>query len=53
MGSQGLVGAADCVIALQRKRDSLDGQLLITGRDISDARIDIYFDDGMWVRRQV
>jgi hypothetical protein len=51
MGSQGLVGAADCIISLKRKRDSLDGQLLITGRDISDAHIDIHFDNGIWVKR--
>jgi hypothetical protein len=52
MGSQGLVGAADCIISLKRKRDSLDGQLLITGRDISDSHIDIRFDTGIWVRRE-
>jgi hypothetical protein len=51
MGSQGLAGAADCVIALKRKRDSLDGRLLITGRDIGDSYIDIRFDGGVWVRR--
>jgi hypothetical protein len=49
MGSQGLVGAADCIISLKRKRDSLDAQLLITGRDISDSHIDLFFDDGTWV----
>jgi RecA-family ATPase len=51
MGSQGLVGAADCIIALKRKRDSFDGQLLITGRDISDSHVDIFFDNGIWVRK--
>jgi hypothetical protein len=51
MGSQGLVGAADCIISLKRNRDSTDGQLLITGRDISDSHIDIYFDNGIWTRR--
>jgi hypothetical protein len=51
MGSQGLVGAADCIISLKRKRDSSDGQLLITGRDISDSHIDISFDNGLWTRR--
>jgi hypothetical protein len=51
MGSQGLVGSADCIIGLKRKRDSLDGQLLITGRDISDSRVDIYFDNGFWRRK--
>jgi hypothetical protein len=50
MGSQGLVGAADCIIALKRKRDSNDGHLLITGRDISDSRINICFNDGIWVK---
>jgi DNA replication protein DnaC len=51
MGSQGLVGAADCIISLKRNRDSTDGQLLITGRDISDSHINISFDNGIWVRR--
>jgi RecA-family ATPase len=51
MGSQGLVGAADCIISLNRKRDSTDGQLLITGRDIIDSHINISFDNGVWVRR--
>ncbi|MDR1903918.1 MAG: helicase RepA family protein [Treponema sp.] len=51
MGSQGLVGAADAIIALNRKRDSEEGKLLITGRDISDSHIDLKFDDGVWVRR--
>jgi hypothetical protein len=51
MGSQGLVGAADCIISLKRNRDSTDGQLLITGRDISDSHINISFDNGIWTRR--
>jgi hypothetical protein len=53
MGSQGLIGAADCIIALERSRGSLDGKLLITGRDISDSFVDIRFDDGVWVRKDV
>jgi RecA-family ATPase len=52
MGSQGLVGAADGIIYLKRNRNSMDGRLFITGRDISDSHIDIYFDNGIWVRRK-
>jgi hypothetical protein len=52
MGSQGLVGASDCIIYLKRNRNSMDGRLFITGRDISDSHIDIYFDNGIWVRRK-
>jgi hypothetical protein len=52
MGSQGVVGAADCIIYLKRKRDSTDGQLLITGRDIIDSHINIRFDNGVWTRRE-
>jgi hypothetical protein len=53
LGSQGLVGAADCIISLTRNRDSLNGQLLVTGRDISDSRVNIYFDNGVWVQRDL
>ncbi|GHU43845.1 hypothetical protein FACS1894190_14720 [Spirochaetia bacterium] len=51
IGSQGIVGAADCIISLQRKRGDSAGKLVITGRDISDSYINIVFDDGVW-RRQ-
>jgi hypothetical protein len=51
IGSQGIVGAADCVISLQRKRGNTAGRLVITGRDISDSYIDIRFNDGVWVKQ--
>jgi hypothetical protein len=48
MGSQGLVGAADAVIALQRKRGENKAVLNITGRDITDNYIKIKWNDGFW-----
>ncbi|MCL2762944.1 MAG: helicase RepA family protein, partial [Treponema sp.] len=48
MGSQGLVGAADAIIALQRKRGAEKATLAITGRDISDSYIKLQFNDGFW-----
>jgi RecA-family ATPase len=52
IGSQGLTGAADCIISLQRKRGEENAALLITGRDIEDQHIDIRWDNCVWVRRQ-
>jgi RecA-family ATPase len=51
IGSQGLVGAADCVISLKRKRGDDNAVLLVTGRDISDKHIDIRWDDCVWVKQ--
>jgi hypothetical protein len=48
MGSQGLVGAADAIISLRRKRGSADAKLNITGRDITDYTIPIVWNDGLW-----
>jgi RecA-family ATPase len=48
MGSQGLVGAADAIISLQRKRTEPKAVLAITGRDISDNYIKINFNNGVW-----
>ena len=48
VGSQGWIGAADTIIYLDRKKDSLKAQLKITGRDISDSFLDIIFNDGYW-----
>ena len=48
MGSQGLVGAADTIIALQRKRGEEKATLAITGRDITDNYIKIKWNDGYW-----
>ncbi|MDR1902794.1 MAG: helicase RepA family protein [Treponema sp.] len=48
IGSQGLTGAADCIISLKRKRGEDKATLLITGRDISDKRINLWWNDGIW-----
>ena len=48
VGSQGWIGAADTIIYLDRKKDSLKAQLKVTGRDIADSFIDLLFDDGYW-----
>jgi hypothetical protein len=50
IGSQGLVGAADCVISLKRKRGDEKAVLLITGRDVGDKHIDVRWDDCVWVK---
>jgi hypothetical protein len=52
IGSQGLTGAADCVISLKRKRGENDAVLLVTGRDVVDRHINIRWEDCVWVRRQ-
>jgi RecA-family ATPase len=52
IGSQGLTGAADCLISLQRKRGDDNAVLLVTGRDISDKRIPLIWNDGVWQKRQ-
>jgi hypothetical protein len=51
IGSQGLVGAADCIISLKRKKRGDDNaMLLITGRDIGDKHIDIRWDNCVWIK---
>jgi predicted ATP-dependent serine protease len=51
IGSQGLTGAADCVISLKRRRGEDKAVLLMTGRDISDRHIDIQWEGCVWVKR--
>jgi hypothetical protein len=53
IGSQGIVGAADCVMQLQRKRGEAKATLNITGRDIADSYISMVFDDGLWRKGDV
>jgi RecA-family ATPase len=48
LGSQGLIGASDNIISLQRERGKDAAKLIITGRDISDCFIDLQWDDGIW-----
>jgi RecA-family ATPase len=48
-GTHGLAGAADTIVVLARKRQSTDGLLRITGRDVSEAEYAIELQDGCWV----
>jgi RecA-family ATPase len=50
LGSQGIIGAADCVMSLQRKRGEDTGRLLITGRAVTDSSISMKFLGGYWER---
>jgi RecA-family ATPase len=45
MGSQGLVGAADAIIGLEKKRDENDAKLKLTGRDIKDLSLNLHWND--------
>lgn len=50
-GSTGIVGAADALMVLQRKRGQLDGTFSVTGRDIiDDGEFAVSFDKntGKW-----
>jgi hypothetical protein len=51
LGSQGLVGAADNIVSLQRKRGEDKAKLAVTGRDIPDTYINLQWDDGTWIRQ--
>jgi hypothetical protein len=48
MGSQGLVGAADTLISLIRKRGDNKAVLKITGRDVIDSSLKIKIQDCYW-----
>jgi hypothetical protein len=49
-GTQGLAGAADAVIVLQRSRGQADAVLHVTGRDVEEAEYALRFDpdQGAW-----
>lgn len=49
-GTQGLAGAADAVLVLQRSRGRADAELHITGRDVEEARYALSWDAlvGTW-----
>ena len=47
-GTNGLTGAADFVMVLQRKRTEKNVLLKITGRDVAEASYRLLFDDGLW-----
>jgi hypothetical protein len=50
-GTQGLAGAADAVLVLQRSRGSADAKLQITGRDVEEAEYAMKFEPakGAWL----
>jgi hypothetical protein len=45
-GTHGLAGSADTVVVLVRKRQSAEGSLLVTGRDISENEYALIMTDG-------
>lgn len=47
-GSNGLAGAADTIVVLSRERQSADGLLQITGRDISEGEYALTVTGGAW-----
>ncbi|RLK59929.1 AAA domain-containing protein [Actinokineospora cianjurensis] len=49
-GTNGIAGAADAVLVLQRGRNAADGQLHVTGRDVEEAEYALSFDaeHGAW-----
>lgn len=47
-GSNGLTGAADCVMVLTRDRTESNALLRVTGRDVVEAGYNLRFDDGVW-----
>jgi hypothetical protein len=47
-GTQGIAGSADYVLALTRKRNSDEGKLAVTGRDICEGEFAIATDAGVW-----
>ena len=47
-GTLGTAGTADCVMLLERKRDSENGRLRITGRDIEERDLGLDFKQGIW-----
>lgn len=49
-GTQGLAGAADCIVVLKRSRGTADGVLHVTGRDVEEAEYALKFSAelGAW-----
>jgi len=46
-GTHGLAGAADTIAVLARKRQSAEGSLKITGRDVPENEYGLTIQDGM------
>lgn len=47
-GTQGLAGSADYILVLTRKRQSDEGALAITGRDVNETEIAMVTSGGRW-----
>ena len=48
-GTTGIVGAMDAVIVMYRKkRESVDTQMFVTGRDVENQTYQLNFDNGIW-----
>ena len=47
-GSMGLMGCADCVLGLFRKRGESTAYLRTTARDVDSGDLIVGFDNGMW-----
>lgn len=47
-GTNGLAGSADTIMVLARKRQSSDGLLKVTGRDVPEAEYALQMIDGHW-----
>lgn len=46
-GTNGLAGAADTIVVLARKRQSTDGLLMVTGREVPEAEYALRLVDGV------
>lgn len=47
-GTQGIAGSADYIIVLSRKRQSDEGILSVTGRDLEENEFAVRKDSGLW-----
>jgi len=49
IGSTGMVGQADCVISIDRRRGDTSGKILIGGNHAPESAIPFMFDNGMFI----
>lgn len=47
-GTYGITGSADTIVSIQRPRLEAFGSLLVSGRDVPDAKIPVRFDGLTW-----
>jgi hypothetical protein len=47
-GTHGLAGAADTIVVLARARQSIEGILMVTGRDVEENEYALTLVDGKW-----